>query len=145
MFSLIARMDSVTFWGGMPAAAVKTNEAIESPETRVAYREALGRLKAAQGYLSSNTNPVMKGEIEAAIREIRSTGTLEFSEYMQEPGAEGRLGAAISCLAKAERALEQVKATAKGKQALMHVRTAKWWVVSANRSTPRYTQVLAVR
>jgi hypothetical protein len=145
MFSLIARMDSVTFWGGMPAAAVKTNEAIESPETRVAYREALGRLKAAQRYLSSNTNPVMKGEIEAAIREIRSTGTMEFSEYVQETGVEARLGAALSFLTKAEEALEQVKKMTAGKQALLHVRTAKWWVVSAHRGLPRYTQVLAVR
>jgi hypothetical protein len=145
MFSLIARMDSVTFWGGMPAAAVKTNEAIESPETRMAFRAALGSLKAAQGYLSSNANPVMRGEIEAAIGEIKSTGTMDFSEYVQETGVEGRLGAALSCLTKAEGALERVKRIPAGKQALMHVRTAKWWVVSAHRGMPRYTQVLAVR
>ena len=145
MFSLIARMDSVTFWGGMPAAAVKTNEAMEVPETRVAYREALACLKAAQRYLSTNSNQVMKGEIEAAIREIRSTGTLEFSELSEGLNAEGRMDAAMPCLAKAERALEQVKGLAKGKQALMHVRTAKWWAGLGNCAAPRYSQVLAVR
>jgi hypothetical protein len=165
MFSAIRFMDSVTFWGGVPAVKVKAHEQIESLQTRVAYREALVSLRAAQLHLArredgqgGDMNPVLAGEIRAAIREIHSVGTWEFdreAEGLGEVDGQGKYGAALVCLAKAEAALAGaltgelpgVKGLSKSggtlKRTLLHVRTAKWWV--APKATPRYTQVLVAR
>ena len=154
MFSSIRFMDSVTFWGAAPVAKAKVNEQVESLETRVAFREALASLRAAQRHLArregsrgADTNPVLTGEIEAAIREIHAAGTWEFDHESASLGNEcgdGKYGAAMFCLGKAEGALEvlNVRANSVHQRALLHVRTAKWWVEP--KATPRYTQVLAV-
>jgi hypothetical protein len=154
MFSSIRFMGSVTFWGAAPVAKAKVNEQVESLETRVAFREALVSLRAAQRHLArregskgADTNAVLAGEIEAAIREIHTAGTWEFdseSEGLGEECGSGKYGAALFCLGKAEKALARVNGRGSDVQrtALLHVRTAKWWVEP--KATPRYTQVLAV-
>ncbi len=159
-------MDSVMVWGGVPAVKAKAQEQTESLQTRVAYREALVSLRAAQRHLArregvrgADVNRVLAGEIEAAIREIHTVGTWEFDHESQGlgevDGCQGKYGAALVCLAKAEAALAGaladelpgVKGTSKAggvlKRTLLHVRTAKWWV--APQATPRYTQVLVAR
>jgi hypothetical protein len=166
MFSAIRFMDSVVFWGAAPAVEAKDQQQVESLQTRVAYREALLSLRAAQRHLArhedgfgADMNPVLAGEIRAAIAEIHSVGTWEFeqeSEGLDEiAGCEGKYGAAMVCLVKAETALAGaltgvlpgVRGLAKPggtlKQTLLHVRTAKWWV--APKAAPRYTQVLVAR
>jgi hypothetical protein len=163
-------MDSVMVWGG--AATVKANgreqvrEQTESLQTRVAYREALVSLRAAQRHLArregvrgADVNRVLAGEIEAAIREIHTVGTWEFDHESQGLSevdrCQGKYGAALVCLAKAEAALAgaltgelpEVKGSSKAggtlKRTLLHVRTAKWWV--APQAAPRYTQILVAR
>jgi hypothetical protein len=159
-------MDSVTFWGGAAAVKAQGREQVESLQTRVAYREALTSLRAAQRHLArregvrgADMNRVLAGEIEAAIREIHTVGTWEFDRESQGFGevdsCQGKYGAALVCLAKAEAALAGalpgelpgVKGISKAggtlKRTLLHVRTAKWWV--APQATPRYTQVLVAR
>jgi hypothetical protein len=160
-------VDSVMVWGG--AAAVKAQdreqvrEQAESLQTRVACREALTSLRAAQRHLArhegvrgADVNLVLAGEIEAAIREIHAVGTWEFDHESGELDCcQGKYGAALVCLAKAEAVLAgaltddlpRVKGSSKSgvvlKRTLLHVRTAKWWV--APQATPRYTQVLVAR
>ena len=159
-------MDSVTFWSAAPAVKAKNEEQVESLETRVAYREALTSLRAAQRHLArregsrgADMNLVLAGEIEAAIREIHAVGTWEFDRESQGLGeldcCQGKYGAALVCLAKAEAALagaltggvQGVKGNSKSgsvmKRTLLHVRTAKWWV--APQAAPRYTQILVAR
>jgi hypothetical protein len=159
-------MDSVTFWSAAPAVKAKNEEQVESLQTRVAYREALTSLRAAQRHLArregvrgADVNLVLAGEIEAAIREIHAVGTWEFDHESQGLGeldcCQGKYGAALVCLAKAEAALAGaltgelpgVKGNSKSggvvKRTLLHVRTAKWWV--APQAAPRYTQILVAR
>ena len=156
-------MDSVTFWGGAAAVKAKDQEQVESLQTRVAYREALVSLRTAQRHLArhegvrgADVNRVLAGEIEAAIREIHTVGTWEFDhESCELDCCQGKYGAALVCLAKAEAALAGaltdelpgVKGSSKSgsvlTRTLLHVRTAKWWV--APQATPRYTQVLVAR
>ena len=159
-------MDSVMVWGGVPAVKAKAQVQVESLQTRVAYREALASLRAAQRHLArregvrgADVNRVLAGEIDAAIREIHTVGTWEFDHESQGLGeldcCQGKYGAALVCLAKAEAALAgaladelpRVKGLTKAggvlTRTLLHVRTAKWWV--APQATPRYTQVLVAR
>jgi hypothetical protein len=140
---------------GTGAAAERVNESSMTMESRVRLREALGGLRAAQVQLASpdgrcgrDTNPVLAGEIKAAIAAIEAVGVVH-GTGANEVAVRCKYGAALDSLERAERALTWMTEPKKAagdvarRRALLHVRTAKWWV--APRATPRYGRVLAAR
>jgi hypothetical protein len=150
MFSMVmgafGRMDA-GFWGTKAVAIDTIEQQIQAVEEQAAYREALTYLRAAQSELArpvgrwgADKNEILAREIELAIREIHSAGVAEVEEPAVADGT-GKYSAAFQWLGLAEQALERVpKKRAPRKQALVHVRVAKWWVQP--KASPRYTQIL---
>ena len=154
MFSMVmgafGRMDATSFWGERAAAGNRIDEQVETTEERAAYREALTHLRAAQrelvrpeGRWGADKNQILAKEINLAIREIHSAGIDEAEPGVADGVNDGtdKYLAAFRLLGMAEQALERIpKKRAARKQALLHVRVAKWWVQP--KASPRYTQVL---
>ncbi len=146
MFGAIHWMGPATSRSRREESAARSQQAIQ-----MAYREALGSLRTAQkqlerldGRWGKDLNPILAAEISAAIQVLWLVAPYEFeSDAMKSIGLkQDKYAVALQCLRLAETALVRggrVSITGSvERQALLHVRTAKWWIEPKNDSRNSY-------